>query len=186
MERWLHGVRVLLGLGGKRLNQELDPVDRLRELIQTRWLPAFVDDNPGATIGDYHEGASPLSSREAGDFLTALDSGVLEMVLNDNGLETGLMRLPGYRAYYCYAVIGRPSSILPDVQLYRELLTHLATAARLHLEFGYPKHALSMDEDSFDVVVHGRHNEPFIAVEVKKQQSELDKMVNRLLELSRQ
>lgn len=82
-------------------------------------------------------------------------------------------------------MLFRPTKSYPDVQLWREWLTHAAAVARLHLDYGYPKNNVSLDEDSFDVVVHGRHNEPFIAVEVKKTMRELDKMIERLLELSR-
>lgn len=44
---------------------------------------------------------------------------------------------------------------------------------------------MAIEEDSFDIVVHGRHNEPFIAVEAKKATAELDVMLSRLQELSR-
>jgi hypothetical protein len=158
------------------------PVDRLGVLIRRRWLPAFVAANPGTSVDAYHE--SPVLPQEAAGFLRALDSGVLLMAEDQEGRQTGLGRLPGYRAYYCYPLLYRPVKALPDVYLWREWLTHAAVAARLHLDFGYPKHVLALEEDAFDVVVHGRQNEPLIAVEVKKSAKELTQMVERLHVLS--
>jgi hypothetical protein len=166
-----------------------DSLLRLRQLIEQRWLPAFVAANPGTRVDAYQEvpkAGPPLLPEEAAGFLRALDEGVLRMVSDEEGRETGLCRLPGYRAYYCYTVIGRPANSLPDVQLWREWLTHVAVAARLHLDYGYPKLSLAIEEDAFDIVVHGSHNEAFIAVEVKKRKLELDSMVARMHELSEQ
>jgi hypothetical protein len=158
-------------------------IARLNGLLQTHWLPNFVAMHPGAAAAAFT--MPPLSEGEAAGFLRALDAGVLEMVKGEDGQETGLSRLIGYRAYYCYPVLFRPVKTEPGVQLWREWLTHASTAARLHLDFGYPRQVLAIEEDSFDIVVHGRHNEPFIAVEVKKSDVELEGMLTRLLELSR-
>jgi hypothetical protein len=64
-----------------------------------------------------------------------------------------------------------------------EWLSHAAAAASMHLDYGYPCHDIALDVDAFDVLVYSPTNQPLIALEVKKAESEVDAMLTEMLAL---
>lgn len=118
---------------------------------------------------------------EARGFLRAIDNRFFEMEPDGQCGPVGLRQ-----GYYCYGLLYRPLKAGNEVLLWREWLTHAATVASLHLDYGYPCDDIALDVDAFDILVYSRSNQSLIAVEAKKTEKELDAMlaVMKALELT--
>ena len=154
-----------------------DPLRRLDELI-VQVLPLLA--RPGLGPPTCRPPAEPITVGEASGFLRALDAGLFE--LGGNGLFRPRRMRPSNA--FCYSLFNWYSKPENTVSLWREWLTHGAAPAILHLDHGYPLHDIALEVDAFDLLVYSPLNQPHIAVEVKKSQAELDRMLGKMHSLT--
>jgi hypothetical protein len=116
-----------------------------------------------------------IGDKDAEDFLRGIDAGLVEHV------ERGLYRAPRSAASEQFFWQGRVKVVPRTITLWAEPIITVAVLARLHFDLGWPKHLLGTQslDWAFDVIAYqspdpGREH---IACEVKKSDSELDRLV---------
>jgi hypothetical protein len=152
------------------------------ERLSHEWLPTYCDDPKRRySIAGYKVRSNKVTSQDAQDFLRALDNGVVA----DSG--GGRYRMPQSKANEVIFWEGSRTKIPRPVTLWMEPVITIASIARLHLDYGWPKRCLGMQSTKweFDLMaflpqdLEAEH----IAGEVKKSVRELDCLIANLLDL---
>jgi hypothetical protein len=181
----------------------MEPVDSMEnEFVSDGWSSDFASADPAvqrlgkviarclsvlAMEGDppkYLASWKPITTGEAEGFFRAVDGGLFE--LSDDGWGFCMPRRTRPTHGLCYPLLIWSSKADSEVRLWREWLTHAATSAVLHFDYGYPLHDIALDIDAFDVLVYSPLNQPLVAVEVKKNTKELDRMLTIMDALQRE
>jgi hypothetical protein len=148
-------------------------LDEFWDLVERELLPAYLDDNayrPGGFDKDVHA----VGESDAEWFLAALRSGLVER------LPRGELWLPGSPSRTTLfwehekAISPRP------VTLFVEGLVTVATAARLHLIFSWPKWCLGFEssDEAFDLVgLLPRREHEWLAAEAKASAAGVEQLI---------
>jgi hypothetical protein len=151
-------------------------LSRLDVLIQEA-LPKLARANEATPL--LTSTTPPITESEAAGFFRAIDAGLFELT----GEGYCIPRTLRLSAGWTYPLLERRDSKVNQVSIWREWLTHAATAAVMHLDYGYSADDIGLDVDAFDLMVYTPINQPFIAVEVKKTTKELERLIVEMLAL---
>ncbi len=122
-----------------------------------------------------------IGDRDAEDFLRELDAGLVDHC------ERGLYKAAQSKAKEQFFWQGRVKVVPRPITLWAEPIITVAVLARLHFDFGWPKHLLGTQSPgwAFDVTAYRARDleNEYIACEVKKSDSELVRLVMFMKEL---
>lgn len=147
--------------------------------LSKEWLPSYCNDprRRYALEGYRHEYRN-LESIDAQDFIYALAAGVV----HDTG--GGRYRAPRSKATEMIFWEGRKITVPRPITLWLEPIISVASAARLHRDYGWPVTLLGLQsvDWAFDLVAYEDllSEQMIIAGEVKKSIRELELMIDHL------
>ena len=157
--------------------------DTFKYRILNELLPQYCDDpSRGWGAVGFKPDWFKLSVIDADDFLRGLDAGLIEHVGRGQYLAVRSAAKEQFFWEGQKAVSPRP------VSLWLEPVITVAGLARLHFEFGWPKHLIGMQSKgyAFDLTSYLGPDQPneYIACEVKKSVKELDFLIDTLQQLA--
>ena len=139
-------------------------------------LPTFCNDpSRGRGCEGFKEDWTKVTEKDAADFLSALDAGLIEHV------GRGLYRAPKSHASEQFFWEGNKNISPRPVTLWVEPIITVAVLYRLHFKWGWPKNLLGTQSKKwdFDVIAYRASDlsNEYVACEVKKTVAELDQLV---------
>jgi hypothetical protein len=152
-------------------------------VLYERLIPEFCGDSDRrCETSDFRGDSVRISAQDASYFVMAWEAGLIEHQ------GRGLYRAAGSAASEQFFWTGPRASEPRWFSLWIEPVITVAALARLHFDFGWPKHLIGTQsvDWAFDVVTFlpGQANE-FIAGEVKKTRSEVDHLIRLMAEFGR-
>src|SRR5258706_4324360 len=107
--------------------------------LSREWLPTYCGDPKRSySAAGYRATSNKVTSQDANDFLRALDNGV---VVDSGG---GRYRMPQSKAGEVIFWEGSKAKTPRPITLWMEPVITIASVARLHLDYGWPKRCLGM------------------------------------------
>lgn len=167
------------------MTEPIDPVAAFRERLYSDWLPVFCNDpRRGYGTDGFRDDSIRVTSRDAANFLRALDGGLVRDV------GGGQYRCARSKALEQLFWQHEKHKLPRPVTLWMEPVITMATLARLHYDLGWPEECLGMQtaDWAFDLAAYSAGEAPrlLIACEVKKSRLEIDHLVADLLHHSRE
>jgi hypothetical protein len=164
---------------------ETEPISEFSRRVIEEWLPAFCNDpKRNFGIGGFKSSSIRITELDAINCMRAIDSGLIR---DDGG---GRFRADRSAAFEVMFWEGQRSIIPRPITLWIEPIITMASAGRLHHEFGWPKDCIGLQSKhwGFDLVAYcEKHNEQeYIFAEVKKSKPEIHALMDDLLFLSSQ
>lgn len=150
--------------------------------LSKEWLPTYCNDPKRrySTAG-YKVRSNKVTSQDARDFLRALDN---DIVADSGG---GRYRMPQSKANEVIFWEGSRTKIPRPITLWMEPVITIASVARLHLDYGWPKRCLGMQSTKweFDLIAFlpANFEAEHIAGEIKKSVRELNCLIANLHDL---
>jgi hypothetical protein len=145
-------------------------------------LPAFCNAR-GWGLEGFRREWDRIGDRDAEDFLRGLDAGLVDHC------GRGLYRASRSTASEQFFWQGRVNVEPRTITLWAEPIITVAVLARLHFDLGWPKHLLGTQSPgwAFDVTAYQPRDlkNEHIACEVKKSDSELERLVAFMTDLGR-
>jgi hypothetical protein len=159
---------------------EYDPLIEFAHRLWNEWLPTYCHDpKRGYAVAGYKANSNKVTPVDARDFLRALESHVVE----DSG--GGRYRLPKSEADAVIFWEGRKTKSPRPITLWMEPVITIASMARLHFDYGWPRSCLGMEsakwQFDFTAFLSTASATEHIAGEVKKSVKELDLLLEGLL-----
>lgn len=148
----------------------------LKDRVWNDLLPTFCDDpSRGWGRDGFKADWGKLSDQDAIDFLRALDAGLVEHQ------GRGLYRAPMSKASEQFFWSGSKKKIPRPITIWIEPIITVAMISRLHFNYRWPIHLIGAQsiDWAFDIVCYRESdfNSQYIACEVKKTSSELDRLI---------
>jgi hypothetical protein len=167
----------------KRILEQVTMTQAFRDLILGKLLPTFCNDpSRGWGCEGFKEDWTKVTEKDAADFLSALDAGLIEHV------GRGLYLAPKSHAKEQFFWEGNTNVSPRPVTLSVEPIITVAVLYRLHFKWGWPKNLLGTQSKKweFDVIAYRASDlsNEYVACEVKKTVAELDQMVELMQRFS--
>lgn len=153
-------------------------VDEFWDLVERDLLPEYLKDN-GYLAGGLRRPAEQLGGSDVEWFLAALRSGLVQR------LPKGELWLPGSPSRTTLFWEHEKSISPRPITLYIEGLVTVATAARLHYVFGWPKWCLGFEssDSAFDLVgILPRRKHEWLAGEAKSTAGGVGRLIGMIQE----
>ena len=162
---------------------EHDVLKAFEDRLHNDWLVAYCQDpQRGYDVAGYREDSNKVTPLDATDFLWAMDHRLLE----DHG--GGRYRLPKSGADVVLFWEGHKTKSPRRITLSMEPIIAIASVARLHRDFGWPKRCLGLEPAKWEFDIAAFLSESsateYIAGEVKKSVRELNVLLAHLQAMS--